>query len=193
MIKLPNECLFKIFINLKGYHKSLFSCLLVDRQWCKNVVPILWSEVPFKNRKFIRTCLLLLNLEEQTKLIPFDIILPNNSKPLFEYTNYIKSIKITTDCGILGWLNHEGSGPRDLIDYSKEDSDSINAVQTIRSSLTLMFLKSCNKLNYLSFRGINYNEMKILFENIFNKNSLNSLDIGNNQLGIEERIGLVQK
>ncbi|CAG8785847.1 14624_t:CDS:1, partial [Gigaspora rosea] len=45
-------------------------------------------------------------------------------------------------CGILCWLNHEGIGPRDLIDYSKEDSESINSVQIIKSSLISMLLKS---------------------------------------------------
>ncbi|KAF0557219.1 RNI-like protein [Gigaspora margarita] len=100
MIPLPNECLHGIFSNIKGQHNNLFSCLLVNRQWCVNVLPILWNELDvFWNWKLVRTCLLALNSEERAQLEPFKIILPKESKLLFEYTSYIKTIKIDSDDG----------------------------------------------------------------------------------------------
>src|SRR5260364_392243 len=94
MKKLPIECIFKIFDNFQDDFKSLYSCLLVNRSWCRIIVPILWSK-PAKNltdKKFINTCILALNKEEQALLIPFKISLPNNQKLLFDYTNYITHV-----------------------------------------------------------------------------------------------------
>ncbi|KAF0562537.1 f-box domain-containing protein [Gigaspora margarita] len=97
MIALPNECYYQIFNNLRcndDYYRDLFSCILVNRHWCRVAIPILWSEPEqhFKDEIIIRTFLLTLNTEEQALLIPFKNILPNGQKPLFEYTSYITSI-----------------------------------------------------------------------------------------------------
>ncbi|KAF0522452.1 f-box domain-containing protein [Gigaspora margarita] len=96
VIAIPSECLLEIFEYLD--RKYLFSCLLVNRQWCRYIVPILWSRIDELsiNKNFIRTCLLLLNTEEQASLIPFNIMFPNDPKPLFEYTKYITHLRIYT-------------------------------------------------------------------------------------------------
>ncbi|KAF0356588.1 f-box domain-containing protein [Gigaspora margarita] len=96
MIPLPNECLIKILSNFKSNYRCLFSCLLVNRHWCRIIVPFLWNEPTeyFNDKRLIRTYVLLLNAEEQTLLIPFEIIIPNYPKPLFEYTRYATSIGI---------------------------------------------------------------------------------------------------
>src|SRR5690242_17507093 len=107
MIALPNECLFKIFDNFRTNYKCLFSCLLVNRDWCRIIVPILWSK-PIDHScsgKLIRTCLSLLNYEEQALLIPFRIILPTYPKPLFEYTSYATSSSYYLEDGIDKWFN----------------------------------------------------------------------------------------
>ncbi|RIB18247.1 hypothetical protein C2G38_2185123 [Gigaspora rosea] len=58
MIPLPIDCLVKIFecleikvfgLILKPDYESLFSCLLVNRQWCRIIVQILWRQPKFKN------------------------------------------------------------------------------------------------------------------------------------------------
>ncbi|KAF0450259.1 f-box domain-containing protein [Gigaspora margarita] len=135
MIALPNECFSDIFIKLSDDNKSLFSCLLVNRQWCRNAVQILWSgPIPLKNRKFIKTCLSTLNDEEQAPLKSFGLVLSNNIKPLFEYTTYITTINILSVDGIIDWLNYEMPGPQHFI-YSKNDAESMNVVQLIESSL----------------------------------------------------------
>ncbi|KAF0508687.1 f-box domain-containing protein [Gigaspora margarita] len=179
MITLPTECIFEIFNNLQNYdgsllYKSLFSCLLINRQWCRIIVPILWSNPALCDKSFIRTCLLSLNSEEQSSLIPFNIILPKNSKPLFEYTSHITSINNNLSDGINDWLKNESH--RFL-------NEPMNA---IKCSLISMFLRTSRKLKYLSFSGIIYNHI-ILAENISENTTLISLNFSHNYLNSQER------
>ncbi|KAF0525405.1 f-box domain-containing protein [Gigaspora margarita] len=171
MITLPNECLFEILYNLKDYRRSLYSCLLVNRQWCRNVVPILWSELDvFKNKALVKTCLLMLNTEEQALLIPFNIMLPNNSKPLFEYTTYVTDINIDSVDGIINWLYHE----KQEFHYSWSTVTKI-----IKHSLTLMLLRTSVKLKYLSVRG---KAVNLLEKILIKSTSLSSLTFSRNEL-----------
>ncbi|KAF0474128.1 hypothetical protein F8M41_024752 [Gigaspora margarita] len=85
MIALPNVCLIEIFNKLKDYYRFLFSCLLVNRLWCRNVIPILWSDPNFRDKRIIKICLLSLNTEEKVPLIQFKI-LPSNDQNLFLIT-----------------------------------------------------------------------------------------------------------
>ena len=47
MILINEDCLSLIFEELHCDKSSLYSCLLVNRLWCKTVVPILWRD-PWK-------------------------------------------------------------------------------------------------------------------------------------------------
>ncbi|KAF0488613.1 hypothetical protein F8M41_022240 [Gigaspora margarita] len=163
MISLPTECLFKIFNNLRNDYKSLFFSLLVNRQWCRIIVPILWSEptVHFGNRKLIKIFLLTLNTEEQTSLIPFKIAFQNYQKPLFEYTSYITSVSDCLYNGIKNWLRHE----RHEIDCRLENA--------IKCSLISMFLRTSKNLKCLSLNGFNYNN--IVFETLYKNTTIISI------------------
>ena len=46
MEKLNVDCLILIFNELRADNNSLYSCLLVNKEWCHLVVPILWEEYP---------------------------------------------------------------------------------------------------------------------------------------------------
>ncbi|CAB5308757.1 unnamed protein product [Rhizophagus irregularis] len=46
MEKLNIDCLVLIFNELWKNNKSLYSCLLVNKEWCHLVVPILWNNYP---------------------------------------------------------------------------------------------------------------------------------------------------
>ncbi|EXX52613.1 uncharacterized protein OCT59_003827 [Rhizophagus irregularis] len=95
---LPTECLEKIFKNLDN---ELFSCLLVCRSWCRNIVPILWSK-PFdklsKNSKYklIRTYITCLSDEEKSclnsQLLKHGIKIPYTTHSLFNYSIYLKEL-----------------------------------------------------------------------------------------------------
>ncbi|KAF0562530.1 f-box domain-containing protein [Gigaspora margarita] len=141
MIALPNECYYQIFNNPRLNHKNLFSCALVNRQWCRVIIPILWSEPKrhFKDIRLIRIFLLTLNSEEQDLLISFKINFPNYPKPLFEYTNYITSVTYDLYNGVRNWLRYE---------RYKIENELVNAVV---GSLTEMFLRTSKNLKHLDF------------------------------------------
>jgi hypothetical protein len=99
---LPTECMQRIFKYIKDDTSSkLYSSLLVNRYWSKNVVPFLWDQ-PFQscskqNRyKLINTLLMFFNLEEteliNSKLRAFNIIIPAQPNPIFNYTAMIHEI-----------------------------------------------------------------------------------------------------
>ncbi|KAF0561204.1 hypothetical protein F8M41_023987 [Gigaspora margarita] len=183
MIALPNECLFEIFINLKNEY--LFSCLLVNRKWCRIAVPMLWSKLNnFKSRKLIKMCLLSLNTEEKKQLLPFKIMLPNSPKPLFEYTTFIETIYLDTDSGIIDWLyreEHKQSYPPHI----KKEECFKNIAQTIGSTLISMFLRTTINLKDLRICHIYYNQMINLIENLCKNNTLNFLGFANDKFGYE--------
>src|ERR1700722_6069439 len=70
---LPTECMLEIFKHVQAQDSGLYPCLLVNRYWCKNIIPLLWSH-PFKglsseNRyKLIHTYLACLDREEYKSL-----------------------------------------------------------------------------------------------------------------------------
>ncbi|KAF0474659.1 hypothetical protein F8M41_024705 [Gigaspora margarita] len=182
MIKLPNECFSEIFYNLRADFKSLFSCLFVNRQWCRIVVPILWSEPTeyINNKKLIEMYLLALNPEEQTLLIPFKIILPNHSKLLFEYTSYTKSVGFDLTSGVIKWLNGEG------YKINSDDIDERNVdklISAVRCSLITMFIRTSKKLKYLTIHG---NINKIIFKNLYTNTTLLDLSLNFDHFNSEE-------
>ncbi|KAF0555172.1 hypothetical protein F8M41_017937 [Gigaspora margarita] len=99
MISLPSELLSKI---LNYFRENLYSFLLVNRQWCHIIIPILWSKPMtfFKDKRLIRILLLSLNIEEQVLLIPFKLTFPRYQRPLIEYSSYITSVTKDLFCGI---------------------------------------------------------------------------------------------
>ncbi|KAF0549635.1 f-box domain-containing protein [Gigaspora margarita] len=208
MKKLPNECFFEIFNNFRTDFKCLFSCLLVNRQWCRFVIPILWSEPTnhCSDGRLIRIFLLGLNAKEQALLIPFQIILPNCPRPLFEYSSYTKSVGIHFPRAILKWFCDEGS-----IFCEKVDRKPLHA---IKYSLVSMFLRTCENLKCLKLRyvGINntiieglnmnntithlsfddiylhYKDITILMEIISKKNTLVDLSLSYNKLAFAKAL-----
>ncbi|CAI2166777.1 11694_t:CDS:2 [Funneliformis geosporum] len=99
---LPTECMKRIFQHIQDDPISkLYPSLLVNKYWCKNVVPFLWSQ-PFQlcskhNRyKLIRTLLMFFSLEETTlinsKLKAYNILIPARPNPIFNYSSMVQEI-----------------------------------------------------------------------------------------------------
>ncbi|RIB11975.1 hypothetical protein C2G38_2042214 [Gigaspora rosea] len=165
MITIPNECYYIIFNNFRRDYKSLFSCALVNRQWCRIIIPILWSEPGqnLKDQRLIRTFILMLNAEEQTLLIPFKITFLRHPKPLFEYTRYIISINSHFYIGIKNWLPYNRHEIR---------SELENAV---KCSLIKMLLRTSKCLKYLYLDEIICNPL--IFENLYKNSTIISIDL----------------
>ncbi|GBC05817.1 hypothetical protein RclHR1_06440004 [Rhizophagus clarus] len=104
---IPYECLEQVFINLSHHNKStLFNCLLVNRSWCRQVVPILWSR-PFSrlqwkpSSQLIQTYISCMTSEKLPNT-DLETILPNlsssssspSSQPLFNYAKYLRKLNL---------------------------------------------------------------------------------------------------
>ncbi|KAF0559582.1 f-box domain-containing protein [Gigaspora margarita] len=176
---LPNECLYDIFNKLRTDRKSLFSCLLVNRLWCRIIIPILWSEpgVHFKDKRLVKICLSALNTEEQALLIPFNLILPKNLKPLFEYASNITSVNYY-------YLN------KGIENYYNETYG--NRISAIENSLALMFLRSSKNLKHLYFIGNIYNET-LFVEKLCKNTSIVSLSFSDCYLKDEALVNIFNK
>ncbi|RIA94287.1 hypothetical protein C1645_873551 [Glomus cerebriforme] len=94
------DCLRIIFTELQEDSASLYSCILVNRFWCRIAVPILWKH-PYNYRKISRDKLynvIIHLLPQSSKQLLFDnnIDLPSlstiSNKSLFNYISYLSQI-----------------------------------------------------------------------------------------------------
>src|SRR4051794_40587260 len=105
--RLPPKILKNIFQEIHGHRgcyrsgvhlNNLYSCLLVNKEWCKSVVPILWSAVfyPIQTIRIgtITTYLSCLNLEKRQILQnQAGINIPTRRyRPTFEYASYLTEL-----------------------------------------------------------------------------------------------------
>src|SRR5581483_5779374 len=97
MTKLNVDCLNLIFNELQKDRSSLYSCLLVNREWCNITVPILWKEHSWyskgeSKRKVYNMILSCLSTTSKQLLSDNDInlssITPLKSSLLFNYISF---------------------------------------------------------------------------------------------------------
>ncbi|CAB5182285.1 unnamed protein product [Rhizophagus irregularis] len=71
---------------------TLYSCILVNRLWCRLAIPLLWEDpfsIPAKNCRFIEIYLYNSSEDDRAKINRFGInIIPSNT--LFNYPSFIK-------------------------------------------------------------------------------------------------------
>src|ERR1041385_4658738 len=95
MAKLNVDCLHLIFNELEN-RNSLYSCLLVNKEWCNVVVPILWKKYSWWNRpesakKIYNIILSCLPSSSKQLLFNNNIDLPLtilSKPPLFNYISF---------------------------------------------------------------------------------------------------------
>ncbi|CAI2169400.1 19177_t:CDS:2 [Funneliformis geosporum] len=97
-LKLPSDVLIEIFSHLEDDYKTLQSCVLVDRIWCENSVPSLWSQ-PFKDltpSTIIDVYLNCLTELEKSYLVENDIIGISNRRrvPVFDYVSFLRHLSM---------------------------------------------------------------------------------------------------
>ncbi|GBB84579.1 hypothetical protein RclHR1_11150004 [Rhizophagus clarus] len=151
---LPTECMERIFLHV-GLKEELFSCLLVNKYWCKNVLPLLWAN-PFEgletskmnNFKLIRMYLACLDNKELNSLNSclksFNISLSISSKPLYDYTSFLeefsyKKLELAVSFFLHEWHNRDYN-----IDYKEE------IVFYLSSSIFKLFMSQA--INLKSFK-----------------------------------------
>lgn len=151
----PIECIRNIFLYLEDDHKSLYSCLRVNRFWCRNAVPILWRR-PFeksirrKGGKVIRVYLSSLNDEEKATLIENEINLSTLNGPLFDYPIFLENLKYryligATICLVMTNRKHKN--------ISLKQKYQIHLIIT---ALCKLFMEKCTNLKSLSIETKDY-------------------------------------
>ncbi|RGB30564.1 hypothetical protein C1646_817838 [Rhizophagus diaphanus] len=97
--ELTNE----IIQHLKKDFSTLYSCILVNRLWCRLAIPLLWEDpfcIPTQNYRYIEIYLSYLKYDDKEKFNEYGIInnlLPSNTL-LFNYPSLIKYLKTTRIC-----------------------------------------------------------------------------------------------
>ena len=98
MIKLNVDCLYLIVSELSQNHKSLHSCILVNREWCRLVVPMLWMKHTWYSclnyeakKKLYNIMLSFLSSTSKQLLLDNNIKIPLSilsKPPLFNYISF---------------------------------------------------------------------------------------------------------
>src|SRR6266496_5894829 len=163
-------------------YKTLHSCILVNRLWCRLAIPLLWED-PFsmklpKNYHFIEIYLHYLNDDYKTKLNEYGI--NNNSFPsntLFNYPSFIQCLN-TRKIGrsIEKWIStvRTSTTNEQPSNYSIQNTNfsysypNINQIITklIYKSLFLIFVESEVNLHTFEFKILIDEEYKH-FDGIF--------------------------
>src|SRR6266498_4034159 len=168
--QLPPEILKNIFRKIYGHRgcyrsdghlNNLYSCLLVNKEWSANVVPILWSAVfyPIQTIRIgvISTYLSCLSLENRKILQNrADINIPiQYNRPTFEYSTYLTELNFDKFLRtIFLWCKK----------YRKP-YHNINRNELIIRYLLESFSSNCAKIKYLAMNNVpNY----LLHDDYFN-------------------------
>ncbi|EXX60171.1 uncharacterized protein OCT59_017666 [Rhizophagus irregularis] len=148
MSKLIKDILFIIFNELQDNSKSLFSCLMVNRLWCENVIPILWknpwcyNNINYYNKNYL-FMIIASYLSEDIKeyLMIHGIQLPSFSYQslLFDYLSFCKSINTNVINIIISIRN------------PKENNQLI-----LQQLFYDILMKKCSEFKYLDMRKIEF-------------------------------------
>ncbi|RIA90786.1 hypothetical protein C1645_769120 [Glomus cerebriforme] len=170
--RLPPEILkniFQIIYGHKGCYRSdehlnnLFSCLLVNKEWCESAIPILWSEVfyPIQTIRIgtITTYLSCLNLEKRKTLqnqagvnIPIQY-----DRPTFNYASQLTELNFDKFLKtIFSWCKK----------YRKPYRNTKRNEFMIRSLLEL-FSSNCANIKYFAMNNVpNYRLYDDYYDNL---------------------------
>ncbi|PKK75364.1 hypothetical protein RhiirC2_736801 [Rhizophagus irregularis] len=96
---LPSETIYEIFKHIQ-HEPTLFSCLFVNRAWCRKIVPILWARPKppiYKeraSRSLIETYVSCFDDEEKSILFAEEDLsqMDRLKSPLFEYAVFLKEL-----------------------------------------------------------------------------------------------------
>ncbi|GBC02659.1 hypothetical protein RclHR1_04740002 [Rhizophagus clarus] len=152
-------------------YKTLHSCILVNRLWCRLAIPLLWED-PFsfkvpKNYHFIEIYLYNLSDDDKTKLNEYatlNNLLPSNT--LFNYHSFIQRLNTHTVYDFVrNWVTtvttSTTEGNTDLTYTQMRDFTKL-----IYKSLFLVFIE--NEVNLYSF--------EVVFHSIYSIDELEYFD-----------------
>ncbi|RIA99697.1 hypothetical protein C1645_746479 [Glomus cerebriforme] len=147
---IPFECLEQIFIHLLQNKSTLFNCLLVNRSWCRQVVPLLWSR-PFSRLQWKPSSQLIQTYiscmaNEKSLSTDLKIILQSTSslsQPLFNYAKYLKKLnfrELSIYVNIWYCVNNQ---------YKENDNNDYFKIDLITNELGKFFIYHSNLIHEL--------------------------------------------
>ncbi|CAB4437751.1 unnamed protein product [Rhizophagus irregularis] len=190
--KLLTETLIQIFNELEL--DELFSCILVNREWCKIVVPILWSD-PWKNidiyvvfntkyighgniKKYIlliSTYISCLSDDDRNNLKLFGIPI-SNLKPFFDYPIFLRYLNYHHFIFLINKFVFEKIG----------NNNDENLTKLIIKKIWNLFKEKCKKLNHFGLLNPYGENINYRFDKIFNDDDDDSFIINNNNGSLVE-------
>ncbi|CAG8649470.1 17506_t:CDS:1 [Funneliformis caledonium] len=100
MSNLNFDCLVRIFENLEGDYRSLYSCAVVNKLWCQCAIPELWKN-PWQIESYVLCAILKIYLSKFPRKSK-ELLLKNDLKifnvhdsPTFNYISFLRILKIS--------------------------------------------------------------------------------------------------
>ena len=154
MTKLNVDCLSFIFNELQRDRKSLHSCLLVNKEWCNIIVPILWKEYSWyskgeSKRKVFNMILSCLSITSKQLLSDNDINLSSTIPLKSSLFNYISFCRFPTSKivdKIIGMVLKEKFGK------IKGNFINDNKRNLLEQEIYKLFVSQCKNIKYLQWR-----------------------------------------
>jgi hypothetical protein len=136
MSKLIGDVLYLVFEDLQDDRKTLYSCLLVNKTWSENVIPILWRN-PWKcltneSKYFSFFRIIISHLSDEMKNNLKVVNLPTQ-KLLFNYISFCKHLDLSAITKIID---------------SNRSKYEIN-IPTIKSEIFNLFINENTKFTHL--------------------------------------------
>ncbi|CAB5308767.1 unnamed protein product [Rhizophagus irregularis] len=144
MEKLNTDCFILIFNELRKDNKSLYSCLLVNKEWCHLVIPILWEGYPYSNceksqEKFSNVILSCLPSYSKQLLFDINIKVPSNS-PTFNYVSFCKFLRV----GFVGNIIYSV--------FKEEVLNNSKKKRFLEQEIYKLFINQCKNIRELVWR-----------------------------------------
>ncbi|CAB4390402.1 unnamed protein product [Rhizophagus irregularis] len=163
---IPPECLKNIIEFVKeGPNPNLYSCMLVNREWMKNCLPLLWNRpfdisIPVQNgTKLMNTYISCLDEIQKQYLIDNDIYLRQNRTPQINYPAYLRELDYEifekyTRFWLIENIYSDRASDLDTIAESLESTEieyTNNQLKKLLPCLFSMFIEKSNNLTHFSF------------------------------------------
>ncbi|GBB88220.1 hypothetical protein RclHR1_14770004 [Rhizophagus clarus] len=162
------ELIYEVIKYFRNDFSTLYSCILVNRLWCRLAIPLLWEDpfsIPTKNYKFIYVYLHNLNDDLKTKLNEYEInfnLLHSNT--LFNYPSFIKYLNT---CKIISSIE---KWSEDDVGTLKSKNRNSHLVSDFRRLIQMSLFKTFNenevKLHTLDFEIFNFESYNSYYDDI---------------------------
>ncbi|RIA90726.1 hypothetical protein C1645_823026 [Glomus cerebriforme] len=164
-MSFPIECINEIFKYFQDDKISLHSCLLVNRLWCRTIIPILWSRSFFliqtsnnSSLSLTKIYLSFLNEEEKQLRNYHPELYPIFKETLFNYPNFLKEIDYETIFLMVKFWVKININLVIVSPHSQYSSQIMNKISNkISQSLFKMFLRNNAKINMITIKSFKDN------------------------------------